>query len=90
LENIIGERGMKVILFHIESVEYLDDPTVLHRHLYAIFGVGAECLEKLIVKKLFQRLNLSFEENGTFDFGKFVEQARELFIARMKSWKNMK
>jgi hypothetical protein len=39
---------------------------------------------------LFQRLNLVFQENGTFDFGKFVEQARELFMARVKSWKNMK
>lgn len=80
---------MKAILFRIELGEYLENPAVLHRHLHVIFGVGAENLEKVMVKELFRRLNLCFEEEGNFDFGKSVEQARELFIARMKSWKKL-
>jgi hypothetical protein len=90
LENIMGERGLKAILFHIDLGNYLEDPSRLHRDLCTIFGVGAEHLEKLMVKELFRRLNLRFEENGNFDFGKCVEQARELFMMKMKSWKSTK
>jgi hypothetical protein len=84
LENIIGERGMKAVLFRIELGDYLEDHARLHRDLCTIFGMGAEHLEKLIAKELFRRLNLPFEEGEKFDFGKSVEQARELFMARMK------
>jgi hypothetical protein len=85
LWNILGERGMKAVLFRIELGDYLEDPTRLHRDLCTIFGIGAEHLEKLIVKELFRRLNLPFEEGKSFDFGKSVEQARELFMARTKT-----
>jgi hypothetical protein len=74
---------MKVILFRIELGNYLEDPEELHRNLSVIFGAGAESLERVIVKELFQRLNIPFEEGGNFDFGKSVEQARELFMAKM-------
>lgn len=84
LEDVIGERGMKAILFHIELGDYLEDPARLHRDLLTIFGRGAEHIEKRIVKELFGRLNLPFEEKESFDFGKSVVQARELFMARMK------
>jgi hypothetical protein len=84
LEDILGERGMKAVLFRIELGDYLEDPARLHRDLCTIFGIGAEHLEKLIVKELFRRLNLPFEEGKSFDFGKSVEQARELFMVRMK------
>jgi hypothetical protein len=90
LENILGERGMKSVLFRIDLGDYLEDPTRLHRDLCIIFGMGAEHLEKLIVKELFCRLNLPFEEGESFDFGKCVEQAKELFMMKMKSWKSTK
>ncbi|MGQ9545323.1 MAG: hypothetical protein ACUVQX_06005 [Candidatus Bathycorpusculaceae bacterium] len=84
LEDILGERGMKAILFHVELGDYLEDPAKLHRDLCTMFGVGAKHIEKVMVKELFRRLNLPFEEKENFDFGKTVEQARELFMARMK------
>jgi hypothetical protein len=49
--------------------------------------VGAENIEKVVVKELFRRLDLCFGQRENFDFAKSVEQAKELFIARIKSWK---
>ena len=86
LENVIGETGMRVISLHVELGDYLEDPTELHRNLRSMFGVGAENLEKVVVKELFRRLDLCYEQRENFDFAKSVEQAKELFIARMKSW----
>jgi hypothetical protein len=86
LRNLIGERGMKAILFHIELGDYLEDPAELHRNLCNIFGVGAEKLEKAVAEELLQRLDLCLEERENFDFGKSVEQARELSAAGTKSW----
>jgi hypothetical protein len=63
---------------------YLEDPEELHRDLSVIFGAGAESLERVILKELFRRLNIPFEEGENFDFVKSVEQARELFMVRMK------
>jgi hypothetical protein len=64
---------MKPFLFHIELGDYLEDPSTLRRDLYTIFGMGAEHIEKLIVKELFRRLNLLYEEKEDFDFGKYSE-----------------
>ncbi|MDW8023184.1 MAG: hypothetical protein RMJ15_05565 [Nitrososphaerota archaeon] len=75
---------MKVVLFHIQLGNYLDCPERLHRDLLTIFGTGAKSIEKLIVKELFWRLNLPFEEKESFDFVEYVEHARELYMARMK------
>jgi hypothetical protein len=86
LENVTGERGMRVISLHVELGDYLKDPTELHRNLHSIFEVGAENLEKVVVKELFRRLDLCFGQSEDFDFAKSVEQAKELFIARIKSW----
>ena len=86
LENVIGEVGMRVISLHVELGDYLEDPMELHRNLRSIFGVGAENLEKVVVEELFRRLDLCFEERENFDFRKSVEQAKKLFIARIKSW----
>jgi hypothetical protein len=85
LRNLIGERWMKAILFHIELGDYLEDPTELHRNLYKIFGVGAINLEKAVAEELFRRLDLCLEERENFDFGKSVKQAREPFVAGTKS-----
>jgi len=82
LKHILGEGGMKVVLFNIELHRYAEHPGELHENLYAIFGNGAFVLEKAIVKELFRRLNMSYEEASDFDFARYVDQARELFKTR--------
>jgi len=76
LKNVLGEPSVKAILFHLEPVQ-LENPKEFHIKLSSIFGEGAEILEKIIIKELFQRLNLPYEERSGFDFENNVEQAKE-------------
>ena len=84
LGNVLGESGTRVIAFHIELGHYIDDPSELHRNLYALLGNGAIVLEKIIVKKLFRRLDIPYEKRGNFDFARYANEARELFLKRQK------
>jgi len=40
-------------------------------------GPGAEIIEELIVKDLYGRLELNFEEKRGFEFAGYVKQAQE-------------
>ena len=85
LESVLGEKGAKFFLFHVESDRYIEDPRELHRNLYAMFEDGAVLLERIIIKELFKRLNLPYEEDGDdFSFEMYASRAKKLFIARQK------
>ncbi len=79
LENALSKSCMKIIMFHMDFGDYVDDPSELHRNLYTLLGDGANVLEKMIVKELFRRLDIPYEERGDFDFVRYVNEARELF-----------
>jgi hypothetical protein len=76
LRQVIGESGIRALLFNIELGQYLDEPEAFHRNLYAIFNEGAIILEKVIVKELFRRINMPYTVGGDFDFARCVSQAR--------------
>lgn len=84
LRDFVGESGTRAVLFNIELSRYIDDPREFHADLYTIFKEGALSIEKVIVKELFRRLNLSYQEKSSFDFARHVSQARELFIKTRK------
>ena len=84
LRHVLGEVGLKAILLNMESGHYIDDPGEFHRGLHSILGSGAVVLERAIVKELFSRLNLPYEERSDFDFAECVATARNLFTARQK------
>jgi len=77
---------MQAILFHLKLAQFEQDPNEFHSKLYFIFKGGAICLEKVIVKELFQRLGVTYEEReegGAFDFGNCVNVAKGI-CARLK------
>jgi len=84
LRSVLGEGGVKAVLFSIEYGQHIDDPEEFHRYLFLIFGEGTLALEKVIVRKLFQRLNMPYEEKGDFSLSSSVEQARKLFAANLR------
>lgn len=84
LRNVVGESGMKAVLFRVESGQFIDNPEEFHRDLCLIFCEGAVILEKVIVKELFRRLSVQHEERHDFDFVTSVNQAKKFFIARQK------
>jgi hypothetical protein len=79
----LGDSPKQAIFFHLEtSFEISKDniPTNLtefSKALEKIFGPGALYLEKLIVKRLYEKLGLEFEEVKNWDFLEYVNNARE-------------
>lgn len=82
----LDESCMKAILFHLGSVK-VENSREFHVKLSSVFGEGAEVLEKIIVKELFRRLNVSYEEGRDFDFERYVNHAREFSTIRLKEAK---
>jgi hypothetical protein len=72
LNKILGESGTASVLIHMKTVDAFPDPPELTKKLLAIFGViGAQSLERAIVKELALRLKWSLDfmkMEGTFDF----------------------
>jgi len=85
LENVLGENGMKVVVLNIELNRCTGNPEALHRSLYDLFNDGAFVLEKVIVKELFRKLGLPYEERIDLDFVRCVDHAKELFLVKQES-----
>lgn len=82
----LGESGKHMIFFHLEKSysikkhEIPKKPEAFAKGLEKIFGAGASVLEKLIVKSLCSKLELSYEdvESRSFaDYVRYVKEARE-------------
>jgi len=79
-----GESPRKAIYFHLSKgfkLQREDIPEGTDRFSHAlntIFGPGAEVIEKLIVKNLYGKLNLNFEEKTRFEFTDYISLAREI------------
>ena len=79
----LGNSPKQAIFFHLEtSFEISKDNipanlTEFSKALEKIFGLGAVYLEKLIAKRLYEKLGLEFEEVENWDFLEYVDNARE-------------
>lgn len=79
----LGETPKKAIYYHLkrrfqlEREDIPEEPEEFARALNSIFGPGAEIVEEFIVKDLYGRLELNFEENRGFEFADYVKQAHE-------------
>jgi len=52
LNALFGEPATLVIINHLGGAEALQDPKAFYNGLKALFGVGAEIIMKIILKKL--------------------------------------
>jgi len=79
----LGDSPKQAIFFHLEaSFEINRDniPTNLtefSKALEKIFGPGAFYLEKLIAKRLYEKLGLEFKDVENWDFLESVNNAKE-------------
>jgi hypothetical protein len=79
-----GESPRKAIYYHLDKsfkIQKEDIPEEAEKFAFAlnaIFGSGAAVIEKLIVKDLYQRLNLSFEEKSSYEIADYISLAREV------------
>lgn len=81
--SCLGDSPKQAIFFHLETsfeISKENIPTNLtefSKALEKIFGPGAVYLEKLIAKRLYEKLGLEFEAVENWDFLEYVNNARE-------------
>ncbi|MEM3626455.1 MAG: hypothetical protein QXZ25_00305 [Candidatus Bathyarchaeia archaeon] len=79
----LGDSPKQAILFHLETsfkIKKEHIPTNLTKFAKAleeIFGPGAPYLEKLIMRRLYEKLGLLFENSAVVDFSERVEAAKK-------------
>jgi len=79
----LGESGKHMIFFHLDksySVKKHDipkRPEAFAKGLEKIFGAGATVLERLILKSLYSKLGLEYENLETRPFADYVNYVRE-------------
>src|SRR5437899_1405051 len=56
---------------------YAENPSEFHRELQFYFGFGGLTLERMIVKELFQKLNLHYTSSNELDFETSMRLARK-------------
>jgi len=88
----LGESGKHMIFFHLEKSysikrhEIPKKPEAFAKGLEKIFGAGAAVLEKLIVKNLYSKLGLKYEDIESrrpfADYVKYVKEANDAKEAR--------
>jgi len=84
MKNLLGEGPMQAVLFHLQFADLVDDPARLHKNLTSLFGEPATVIEKAIVKELFQRVGLPYEEGNNFEFVKSVNLAKTVLVTRLE------
>jgi len=80
----LGENPRKAIYFHLKRGFELQRESIpketdgFSQALNTIFGPGAQIIEKFILKELYRRLELNFEEKEGFTFADYVREAKKL------------
>ena len=81
--DVLGESGRQMIFFHLENSysikrhEIPKKPEAFATGLEKIFGAGASVLEKLIVKSLYSKLGLKYEDKEGRPFADYVKDVKE-------------
>lgn len=79
----LGDSPKQAIFFHLENSFKIrkdkipTDLTEFSKALEIIFGSGACYLEKLIVKRLYEKLGLEFENEEVWNFLDHVNKAKK-------------
>ncbi len=78
LRNTLGDTVMLTLVPLLKQSlhTYAEKPSEFHRDLQFYFGFGAWTLERMIVKELFQKLNLRYPVGNELDFETCVSLAR--------------
>jgi len=79
----LGESRREAVYFHLQSLCSLkkedapDKPEAFDEALRKIFGVGAEVIERSVVKKLYSKLGIDFAEKKNYGFVDYVSDVAQ-------------
>jgi len=80
----LGESPRKAIYYHLDKRFKLpredipEDTEKFTQALSTIFGPGADVIAKLVVKNLYSKLNMNFEDKTGFEIVDYISLAREI------------
>ena len=83
LKNAVCEGGRQIIVCQLEEIcsvkghGIAEKPEAFAAGLQKIFGEGAGVVEEFIVRNLFTRLGLKYEDKKDFMFADYVKEAKE-------------
>lgn len=80
MRDLLGGTGAQATLFHIGLSHYESETREFHVRLYSIFRTGSATVERMIVRDLYKRLNIPFDDWSDFDYERSVAYA--LKVAR--------
>lgn len=86
--SLLGESPKQAILFHLENSFNLKKEkiptniTEFSKALEGIFGPGASYLEKLILRSLYEKLGLKFEDAANLDFLQCINNLKEHILSK--------
>jgi hypothetical protein len=81
----IGKRSMYAFLEGVHNMKREEIPRKLetfHQILQATINTGTQTAENIIIKGLYRRLQLNFEEDKDWSLAKYVSHARTLLKNR--------
>jgi hypothetical protein len=84
IRDLLGESSMQAILYHVGMDRFAKDPKMFDQKLRDLLQAPAAIIEEVIVKDLFRRLDLLFAPSGTFDFERYTNSAREVYMSQEK------
>jgi hypothetical protein len=68
MRDLVGEEARQAALFHLQGADYQKHPKEFHVHLGVVFKQGASVIEKVIVRDVYSRLDLRFDDDGKVDY----------------------
>jgi hypothetical protein len=87
MRTLLGEEARQATLFHLQVPDYEQRPKEFHVHLGVMFKQGASVIEKVIVRDVYSRLDMRFDDDGKFDYEHSMKYAFEEASRRESEWK---
>jgi len=83
MKHVFREEGAKAICkylgnnCHLKLDEIAEKPEVFSAGLERLLGSGAPVIENLILKNLYRKLGLEFEEKKGYEFSNYIKELRK-------------
>ncbi len=83
--SVMGEepkRALYQYLFTIHSLTREDIPARIGEFVLGLkkaLGAASKVIEKLILKKVYEKIGSTFQESHGLEFGDYIEEARQKF-----------
>jgi hypothetical protein len=82
IRDLLGESPMQAILYNLNLEILGKDPEQFDKKLREMLMGPATIVEEIIIKDLFKGLDLLYSPGGDFDFVKFVDTAKKIYLSR--------